>query len=197
MKDYKDYEEFDTIIEKNGYYHYLDHLGRTIMVEGDLRLENGKRNLYAQRMEGGDDRRDDDDGFHIIATRFGGWGGSENLICSDRLLNRGHYKRVENEWAEHLNAEHNVHVKIEPLYVGDETRPYCITGEYTVSGADIDTHTDYISWTNENLEAPEFDLSEYDDFYPYAEEFSDVEDVDDVKAQEIDETNADTRDVEE
>ena len=41
-------------------------------------------------------------------------------------------------------------------------------------------------------------ILEYDDFYPYTEEFSDVEDVEDVEdvnAQEIDETNADTRDV--
>ena len=193
-RDHKDFDELSAIVRHNDYDHYLDYYGRTICVEGDLRLEKAKRNTYAQRIEGGEYRRENDDGFHIIAASFGGWGGSENLVASERLLNREYYRSFEREWTKHLEAGRDVHVKVTPLYLENDTRPYALVGEYTVSGKDIEPYTDYISFTNEDLEKPEFDLSDYDDFDPYPEEHRDVEeghidinaDVQDIKDESDD-----------
>ena len=43
-------------------------------------IGDGKRNNYAQRVVGGNDRLDDDDGGHLVATIFKGSGNMDNLV---------------------------------------------------------------------------------------------------------------------
>ena len=126
--------------EVNGYEYETDSKGRIKHCEGDLRLEDGKRNPAAQREVGGADRHtgdgveydlnDRDDGGHLIATRFGGSGEKDNLVAQNYNLNRGEYKKMENGWANTLeekdgdgNSRYNVHVEIKPVYRGDSERP--------------------------------------------------------------------------
>lgn len=51
------------------------------------------RDPIAQREVGGDERRDTDDGGHLIGARFGAAPGEKNLDAQDRNLNRGSYKK--------------------------------------------------------------------------------------------------------
>lgn len=126
--------------EVNGYKYETDRLGRIKHCEGDLRLEESKRNLAAQREVGGEDRhtgdgeeydlRDKDDGGHLIGTRFGGSGEKDNLVAQNYNLNRGEYKKMENGWASTLEEKnekgeqaYDVHVEIKPMYRGTSERP--------------------------------------------------------------------------
>jgi len=107
---------------RNGYDYTTDSHGRIKTVEGDLRLEDGKRNSYQQRIAGRNDGRlvDGEDGGHLIATRFGGDGGLENLTPMNSNLNKGRWKAMENRWARELKNGSTVKVKIELIY-GDDT----------------------------------------------------------------------------
>lgn len=141
----------------------LDELGRTVCAEGDLTLEKGNRDLRAQVEAGGEWRRDTDEGGHLIGTRFGGEGGEENLVAEDINLNRSGYKCLENEWESEIQSGSDIHIKIEPLYQEVSERPYCITGEYDVASENGDERKEYFSFTNENLNSDEFDITEYDE----------------------------------
>ena len=107
------------------YTYKTDDLGRIISVEGTLELGEGKRNAYAQRTVGRDDREIDDDGGHLIASIFKGSGGFDNLVPMNGNLNKGEWKKLENDWAKALNATppKDVKVKITPMYEGDSLRP--------------------------------------------------------------------------
>ena len=87
---------------------------------GVLQFSNNPiRDSHAQATAGGLARRQgghewgEDDGGHLIAARFGGSPGPENLTAQNRNLNRGSYKRMENEWAAHLEAGDKVFVHLE------------------------------------------------------------------------------------
>lgn len=145
--------------ETNGYYYRKNEYGQILEASGKLRLETGERNQYAQREAGGSYRHSEDDGGHLIGTRFGGSGEADNLIAEDRSINRGAYKSLENEWAEELNSGHDVRVSVEPVYHGESLRPDIITAK-TEIGGENGTKVDYFSVTNENLEMDEFILPE-------------------------------------
>lgn len=107
----------------NGYEYKTDKYGRITEALGNLRLEEGTRNTEAQKIVGGADRLASDDGGHLIANRFGGSGGLDNLVPMNSNINRGAYKRLENRWANALELGKNVRVKVNPIYKGDSSRP--------------------------------------------------------------------------
>lgn len=158
--------------EANGYKYRANDNGQILHAEGDLRLGDGERDAYAQRKAGGEYRREEDDGGHLIGSRFDGYGGEENLIAQDKSVNRGGYKSLENEWADALKDGKNVHVEIDPVYHGDSPRPDIITGKSEISDGK-DNITDYFSMTNDNLEKDEFKLPDDDqtDVYPNAMDY--------------------------
>lgn len=102
-----------------GVYEYSeDSNGK--MATGSLRLsDESARDGKAQTAAGGEERRGSDhewgadDGGHLIGARFGGETGEANLTAQSRNLNRSDYKRMENEWAAHLEAGDKVFVHIE------------------------------------------------------------------------------------
>lgn len=71
-----------------GYKYKTNELGAIIEVEGTLKLGEGNRNLYAQRIAGGDYRLSDDDGGHLIASQFLGSGELDNLVPMNSQINR-------------------------------------------------------------------------------------------------------------
>ena len=154
-------ENTDNIQEfyENGYKFEVNDIGQVVRASGDLHLAEGKRDLYAQRNAGGDFRRDTDDGGHLIANRFEGPGGLENLVPEDRSINRGAYKTMENHWANELLEGNSVNLDVTPIYHGDSLRPDSILARTEITDGDKST-IDYFSVTNENLESKEFEIPE-------------------------------------
>ncbi|MBK5647339.1 MAG: DNA/RNA non-specific endonuclease [Acinetobacter sp.] len=99
-----------------------DHLGRVVKVEAMLSPSVKDRNTYQQR-KAGKSGNPGDEGGHLIASIFNGPGEQINLLPMDGNLNKGEWKKMENKWAEALNAGSTVQVKIEPIYHGNNTRP--------------------------------------------------------------------------
>jgi LysM repeat protein len=60
------------VIEVSKFRYELDQAGRTRLVYGELGVELTKRSRILQATAGGTDRRNLDDGGHLIAPRFGG-----------------------------------------------------------------------------------------------------------------------------
>ncbi|MGH0943486.1 DNA/RNA non-specific endonuclease [Bacillus mycoides] len=121
---------------KEGYTYTTDSQGRVASCEGSLQLGDGKRNNYAQRVIGGNDRLEDDDGGHLIATIFKGSGNMDNLVPMNSNLNRGEWKKLENEWANALNDGDKVRVKITPNYSGNSKRPDSFVIRYKIGDED-------------------------------------------------------------
>ena len=119
-----------------GYKYKTNEGGAITEVEGTLKLGEGNRNLYAQRIAGGDYRLPDDDGGHLIASQFLGSGELDNLVPMNSQLNRsgGKWYNMEQDWASTLKEGKEVKVKIEPVYEGDNLRPISFEIEYTIEG---------------------------------------------------------------
>ncbi|WP_244490617.1 DNA/RNA non-specific endonuclease, partial [Heyndrickxia coagulans] len=115
-----------------GYKYITDELGRIIDVEAKLELGNAKRNTYAQRIVGGDDRLANDDGGHLIASIFDGSGEIDNLVAMNARINRSEYKIIEGRWKKALLEGKSVKVNIKPLYKGESLRPVEFKISYTI-----------------------------------------------------------------
>ena len=124
-----------TYTTPEGYTYKTDDLGRITSAEGILQLGGGKRNSYAQKTVGRDDRKKDDDGGHLIATIFKGSGNYDNLVPMNGNLNKGEWKKLENAWSAALNAKppKDVKVKITPVYEGSTQRPVSFKIEQTIN----------------------------------------------------------------
>ena len=117
-----------------GYTYKTDNLGRITSVEGTLQLGIAKRKKNAQRRVGGKDRLPDDEGGHLIASIFKGSGNYDNLVPMNGNLNKGEWKKLENDWAEALKEvpPRDVKVKITPIYQGDSQRPVLFRVQYKI-----------------------------------------------------------------
>ena len=119
-----------------GYKYKTNDVGAITEVEGTLKLVEGNRNLYAQRIAGGDYRLPDDDGGHLIASQFLGSGELDNLVPMNSQINRsgGKWYNMEQEWANALKEGKEVKVKIEPIYDSDNLRPVSFKVKYNIDG---------------------------------------------------------------
>lgn len=71
----------------------------------------------------------------MIATRFDGTAEGVNLVPQDANLNRGAWKRMENEWARALQEGKQVKVDVEVLYPpGNMSRPDVFQVKYWING---------------------------------------------------------------
>lgn len=111
----------------NGYHYKTDDKGRIISASGKLqRKDHEDRPPIKDSMEsiGKGDQRDTDDRGHLIADRFNGGNGLENIIPMDSELNRhGDYSKLEADLAEAVENGDDVEVKVEPVYENDSNRP--------------------------------------------------------------------------
>ncbi|MBQ4575109.1 MAG: DNA/RNA non-specific endonuclease [Clostridia bacterium] len=134
--------------EQGDYTYSENEFGKN--ASGSLELNKGERDAKAQREVGGDDRRATDDGGHLIGTRFGGDGGTENLEAQDRNLNRGSFKIRENEWASQLENGDKVFVNTESYRSNDSERPGAFMGYTVVEHPDGTREWDAFSYQNES-----------------------------------------------
>ncbi len=81
------------------------------------------------------DMLDTDDRGHLIADRFNGSGGIENLVAMDSELNQhGDYNKMENTLADAVADGAKVQLKVEPIYESDSTRPSEFRVTYSING---------------------------------------------------------------
>ncbi len=130
--------------DKNGYKYTTDSSGNITKVEvKDLKLGKGERNTHSQKIVGREDRitnaplsYDNDDGGHLIATRFKGSGDIDNMVAQNRQINRsgGAWYEMEQEWANALKEGKQVSVKMDIEYPSDSMRPAKFKIEYKIDG---------------------------------------------------------------
>lgn len=119
----------------NGNRYKTDESGHPISCDSNpVYTDDGSRNIKEQKESGGEERLDDDDGGHIIAKILGGAEGTENLVPMRRTINRGDYKKMENEIARALQEGKQVTIHIDLTYNGNSQRPSKIHAEYIIEG---------------------------------------------------------------
>lgn len=164
----------DTEYTVNGNRYRTDEHGNKISCDSNPRYtEEGIRNVKEQKESGGEERRHDDDGGHIIARILGGTEGEENLVPMRRTINRGDYKKMENEMARALQEEKSVTVHIELEYEGDSERPSKIRAEYIIDGKKTEVEFDNNENSTELLGSLEGRISE-DDYHNLKGELADM-----------------------
>ena len=136
------YREGDTLLpnnefEVNGYKYKTDDKGRVVSAEGQLQVKDheGRRDMDPRSsVDKGDMRKTDDRG-HLIADRFNGSGGLENLVPMDSDLNQhGDYMKMENTLADAMQDGAKVELKVEPIYESNSTRPSEFRVTYSIDG---------------------------------------------------------------
>ncbi len=122
--------------DSNGYKYTTDEVGRISEAEGNLKLQQGTRNSYAQRIVGRDDRLPTDDGGHLIGTQFNGSGQIDNLVPQSSNINRsgGEWYKMEQTWSDALKSGSKVEVDIKVAYKNSSTRPDGFTVNYKIDG---------------------------------------------------------------
>ena len=146
-KIYKDdngnvYRKGDELIENNhyeinGYGYSTDELGRITSAEGKLQVKKHEgRYEMPDRMDkiGKGDQLGTDSRGHLIADRFNGSGGMENLTAQDFKVNQKEIGNLEDELAKHVNNGEEVYLKIEVKYEEKSFRPTEYHYKYTIDG---------------------------------------------------------------
>ncbi len=136
------YREGDTLVpnnefEINGYKYRTDDKGRVVSAEGQLQVKDheGRRDLDPRSAVDKGDMKETDDRGHLIADRFNGSGGIENLVPMDSELNQhGDYMKMENTLADAMQDGAKVELKVEPVYESNATRPSEFKVTYTIDG---------------------------------------------------------------
>lgn len=121
--------------ELNGNVYTTDENGRIVDVQANPTLtpENA-RDSDAQKDAGGDDRREGDQGGHIVGRDMGGDGGEGNLVAMDSKINQSDYKRMENDIKRNLAEGKEVSTHTEISYSDDSERPDTVKVTVTADG---------------------------------------------------------------
>lgn len=122
----------------------------------------GSRDLTEQKEIGGDERKSDDDGGHLVAKVLGGSEGKENLVPMRRTINRGDYKKMENEIAAACKENKDVSLHGDVEYNGDSQRPSMIRTEYQIDGKKTISQFDNKENSTELLDTLKEKISEQD-----------------------------------
>lgn len=123
--------------ELNGNVYTTDDNGRIISCEAKpVRTPENPRDNEAQRQAGGEDRRPNDQGGHIVGRDMNGDGGIGNLVAMDSKINQSDYKRMENDIKAAFDEGKDVTTKTEMTYSSDSKRPDKIIVTVTVDGKD-------------------------------------------------------------
>ena len=137
------YREGDSLLpnitfEVNGYKYKTDDYGRPISAEGNLKLRDPEyKRTMNDSMEavGKGDQKENDQRGHLIAHRFGGSDGIENLVAMAGKLNQGDYAKLENTISDAIEKDGaDVNLKVEPIYKGDSNRPDEFRVSYSIDG---------------------------------------------------------------
>lgn len=127
----------NTTYELNGNVYTTDAKGRIVRCEAKpVHSPENPRDNEAQKQAGGDDRRLNDQGGHIVGRDMNGDGGIGNLVAMDSKINQSDYKRMENDIKATLDEGKEVTSKTEITYSGDSGRPDKIFVVVTADGKD-------------------------------------------------------------
>lgn len=163
--------------EINGISYETDSEGRISNWDGEPGYNpEAERDGEAQTDAGGDDRKPGDDGGHLVARVLNGSSGNENIVAMRDTINRGDYKKAENEIAnaKKLPAEKEVHDSGKILYDGDSKRPSKIERTYTIDGVTKELTVDNVEGSKDLLDSIENDISE-SDFQNIEDRIADME----------------------
>lgn len=132
----------DSTYEINGYRYATDSKGRITSAEGMLHLKTHEGRLTIhdtlEKIGKGFEKLLDERG-HLIADRFDGSAGMENIVAMNGKVNREAFVKIEDKCADALKLGKEVYYKVEPIYEGSSHRPsaFAITdiidGEETVT----------------------------------------------------------------
>lgn len=165
----------NTTYERNGYTYTTDENGRITTWGGDAKYEpENERDTNAQTESGGEDRKDGDDGGHLVARVLGGSSGNENIVPMRDTVNRGDYKKSENEIAEAKKQGKDVQDSGRVIYEGDSKRPSKIERTYTIDGEKSHLMVDNVEGSKDLLEGIESEISD-EDMDSLNDEISDME----------------------
>lgn len=165
----------NTTYERNGYTYTTDENGRITTWGGEAKYEpENERDTDAQTESGGEDRKDGDDGGHLVARVLGGSSGNENIVPMRDTVNRGDYKKSENEIAEAKKQGKDVQDSGRVIYEGDSKRPSKIERTYTIDGEKSHLMVDNVEGSKDLLEGVEGEISD-EDMDSLNDEISDME----------------------
>lgn len=159
----------------NGITYKTDENGRIISWEGTPGYNpDADRDTEAQTDAGGEDRKDGDDGGHLVARVLDGSPGNENIVPMRDTVNRGDYKRSENEIANAKKNGKDVQDSGYIIYEGDSSRPSKIERTYFIDGQKRELKVDNVEGSKDLLEDVKSDISE-EDYESLEERISDME----------------------
>lgn len=162
---YKTDGELNTDAEytMNGITYKTDSKGRIISWNGEPGYNlDAERDEGAQTDVGGEDRRDGDDGGHLVARIFNGSPGRENIVPMRDTINRGDYKKSENEIAKAKQEDKYVYDSGKVIYEGESSRPSKIERVYTIDGETRELKIDNVEGSYDLLEDVKDDIREED-----------------------------------
>ncbi len=163
----------DTEYTVNGNKYRTDENGNIVSCDSKPKLcEDGKRNTVEQGKAGGEDRREGDQGGHIIARILGGAEGEENLVPMRETINKGDYKKMELEIKKALEEGKEVDIHIDLEY-NDSSRPTKIKAVYTIDGKKTEVLFDNEENSTELLDDLDGKISK-DDLESLNEELDDM-----------------------
>lgn len=158
----------------NGNTYRTDENGNKVSCDAEPEIhEEGKRNITEQRESGGEDRKEGDQGGHIIARILGGAEGEENLVPMRGTINQGDYKKMELEIKRALEEGKQVSIHIDLEYDGTSSRPTKIMATYTINGKKTDIVFDNEENSTDLLDNLDTKLSDED----YAQLKEEIEDM--------------------
>ncbi len=159
----------------NGITYKTDSQGRIVSWEGEPGYNpEAERDGEAQTDAGGEDRQDGDDGGHLVARVLDGSPGNENIVPMRDTVNRGDYKKSENEIAKAKQEGKDVQDSGNIIYEGDSSRPSKIERTYTIDGEKRELKVDNVEGSQDLLEDVKDDISE-DDYESIEERIEDME----------------------
>lgn len=153
----------NTTYKVNGTIYETDDKGRIVLWNGEPKYDpENERDESAQTESGGEDRQEGDDGGHLMARILGGSSGNENIVPMRDTVNRGDYKKSENEIAEAKKQGKDVQDSGNVTYEGDSTRPTKIERTYIIDSEKSVLKADNIEGSKDLLEGVEENISDED-----------------------------------
>lgn len=154
--------------------------------------DKGVRDTQAQRSAGGADRKNDDDGGHLIGTRFNGAPDSRNIDAQNANLNRSSYNQREKSWQNSINNGDKVYVNIETTKSNGSERPDAYMGYSITEHPDGSREWDAFSYQNTSKSEQELwnkELDAFDNENPEPYSNSVEENDEDIELSRLDDEN--------
>ena len=125
----------NTIYEVNKITYTTDDMGKPESWECKPELNpDNERDEKAQRNAGGADKKEGDQGGHLVARILNGPSGNENIVAMRGTINQGDYKKSENEIVDALKQGKDVKDSGKIFYEGNSARPDKIERTYVIDG---------------------------------------------------------------